>query len=78
MLRLTDRASAFGSGGLLLGYDSGAVSQRSNNLTRVRKIRKHSYLQHIARAHKRSPRAIELRLQRLGLLTLPINARMQT
>jgi hypothetical protein len=34
MLRLTDRASAFGSGGLLLGYDSGAVSQRSNNLAR--------------------------------------------
>ena len=33
-----------------------------------RRFERGENVQHIARAHKRSPRAIELRLQRLGLL----------
>jgi hypothetical protein len=36
-----------------------------------RRFERGETVQHIARAHKRSPRAIELRLQRLGLLSPP-------
>jgi DNA-binding NarL/FixJ family response regulator len=36
-----------------------------------RRFERGENVQHIARAHKRSPRAIELRLQRIGLLPPP-------